>query len=270
LDEQNRWNEIVLPLTGIGHDCFFLNESFAEGKTVLDFPTLLADDEDDHRFQEEARRNEDSTYQARAYRGSLYLTWARLFVGSQFTYATLSMAAGYIFCALEEAASDLIEELIPHRYVPGKNHGKVEGKCYRWDRRLDASGREALLDELQHRTWTYTHDRYENLLTEWDRRGKGGVYLIDVSAPHEKNVHFVFSDRRALGAVRFRFFMGDCRAIERPAEELARPVVREKDEIRSFIRKAHDDLQRTLDPSVIRLRKRRKILVHKDAFSGLE
>jgi hypothetical protein len=180
------------------------------------------------------------------------------------------MAAGYILCALEEAASELIQELIPHRYVPGKNHGKVEGKCYQWDRRLDADGQEALLDELQRRAWAHTHERYENLLTQWDRHGKGGVYLIDVSEPPEQNIHFVFSDTRALGAVRFRFFMKDCRAIERPLDELNRTVEQEKVEIRRFIRAEHDELRRTLDPSVARLRKRRKILMHKDAFDDRE
>ncbi len=270
LDEQHRWNETVLPLTGIGDDCFFLNEGFATGKSILDFPTLLAYDESDYRFQEEARIKDDSTYPGKAYRGSLYLTWARLFVGAQFTYATLSMAAGYTLCALEEATTELIQELIPHRYVPGKNHGKVEGKCYRWDQRLDAGGQEALLDELQHRSWAYTHERYENLLTEWDRHGKGSVYLIDVSEPLEKNIHFVFSDTRALGAVRLRFFTKDCRAIERPLDELNRMVEQEKVEIIRFIRKEHDELRRTLDPAVVRLRKRRKIIVHKDAFDDLE
>lgn len=141
LDEQHLWNETILPLVGIGKACFFLNEYFAEGETILDFPTLLAYDEDDHRFQEAARKKEEPTYQSTPYRGSLYLTWARLFVGAQFTYATLTMAAGYILCALEEVASALTQELIPHRFVPGKHHGKVEGKCYRWDQRIDAGGR---------------------------------------------------------------------------------------------------------------------------------
>lgn len=70
LDEQHRWNEIVLPLTGVGDDCFFLNEGFAAGKTIPDFPILLAYDESDYRFQEEARRKDDSSNLSR----SLYLT----------------------------------------------------------------------------------------------------------------------------------------------------------------------------------------------------
>jgi len=39
-------------------------------------------------------------------------------------------------------------------------------------------------------------ERYEKLLTEWDRHGKGSVDLIDVSEPPEKNIHFVFSFAR--------------------------------------------------------------------------
>ncbi len=269
LAEQHRWNETVLPLTGIGEDCFFLNEGFATGRSILDFPTLLAYDESDYRFQEEARRKDDSSYKGRSYSGSLHLTWARLFVGTRFTYATLSMAAGYILCTLEEAASGRIQELIPHRYVPGKNHGKVEGKCYRWDRRVDAGGQEGLLDELQHRTWAHTHERYADLLTEWERHDRCGVYLIDVSEPPEHNIHFVFSDTRALGAVRFRSFMKDCCAIERPVDELRRAVEDETVEIKRFVRKEYEELQRTFDPVVVRLRKRRKILIHKDALDGL-
>lgn len=71
LAEQDRWNETVLPLHGIGEDCFFLNESFPRRKNILHFETLRDFDESDYRFQEEARRKEDATYAGTAYRGSL-------------------------------------------------------------------------------------------------------------------------------------------------------------------------------------------------------
>lgn len=149
IDEQNRLNETILPLTGIGDDCFYLNEWLGEGNTILSFPALRSCDEEDYRFQEEARKLDDTTYGGKPYRGALYLSWARLFVGKQFTYATLSMAAGYIFASLEEAALDLVKECIPHRYTPGKNHGKTEGDCRQGDLRVDAGGQEALLEQLQ-------------------------------------------------------------------------------------------------------------------------
>ena len=49
-----------------------------------------------------------------------------------------------------------------------------------------------------------------------------------------------------------------------------RAVEKEKAEVISFVRKEHDELQRTFDPKVVRLRKRRTILVHKDAFDDVE
>jgi len=50
LDDQDRWNETVLPLHGIDEDCFYLNESFAKNKNILDFDTLRAFDEPDYRL----------------------------------------------------------------------------------------------------------------------------------------------------------------------------------------------------------------------------
>ena len=133
LAEQNRWNETVLPLQGIGEDCFYLNESFAENKTILDFDTIRAFDEDDYRFQEAARKKEDPDYAGKPYRGSLYLNWARLYLDERFTYATLCMAAGYIYAQLAGVARDLLEKCIPHRHVPGRHHGKIKGDQWQWD-----------------------------------------------------------------------------------------------------------------------------------------
>ncbi|MEO8179699.1 MAG: hypothetical protein ABI895_12770 [Deltaproteobacteria bacterium] len=109
-DEQNIWNETWLPLYGIGEDCFFLNESFADGTSILDFEALRDFDEADHRFQECARQEDahrwGQEYSPRPYRGSLYLSWARLLVDGRFTYATLSMAAGYAYA--NSAAEELL------------------------------------------------------------------------------------------------------------------------------------------------------------------
>jgi hypothetical protein len=79
------------------------------------------------------------------------------------------MAAGYVLSHLEEAETAFIETLIPHRYVPGKNHGKARGDIFQWDMGLSAAGQEGLLEELKHRVYEYTGARYEALLTEWDR-----------------------------------------------------------------------------------------------------
>jgi hypothetical protein len=55
----NHWNEAILPLVGIGEDYFYLNESPADGQTILDFVTLRDYDEGDYSYQETARKHQD-------------------------------------------------------------------------------------------------------------------------------------------------------------------------------------------------------------------
>lgn len=270
LRELNRWNDAILPLVGIGEDCFYLNEWLGENKTILDFPNLRDYDEDDYRYQENARKQDDPSYAGKPYRGSLYLSWARLFVDEKFTYATLSTAAGYLYAHIEEVAADVIEARIPHRYVPGKNHGKAKGKSFQWDMRLAADGQEGLLEELQHRVFEYTRARYDDLLTDWDRTNRRGIYWLDTSEPQERNVHIIFTDKNALSAVRFRSFVRDCRAIERGTDELNGAVKEQETKLKSFILQQHQELLQTFDPRVKKLRRRRQILIHKDAFDDIE
>lgn len=269
LDEQNLWNEVVLPLHGIGEDCFFLNEAFPGEENLLDFATIRDYDENSYRFQEEMRKKEDPSYSERPYRGSLYLNWARLFIDERFAYATLSMAAGRLYAELESTASDLIEQHIPHRYVPGPNHGKVEGESWECDLRLDANGEEGILEELRRRVWAYEADRWEALLTTYDDSPVSGVYLVDESDDGETRLHFVFTDKRALSAVRFRSFLRDCRRMERPASEIETALESERSALATFVDDQLADVRNTYDPKVSRLVKRRKVMVMKGAFDKL-
>ncbi len=268
--ERNLWNSTILSLTGIGEDCFLLNECFPEGKTILDFPTLLSFDEDDYRFQEASRKKEDSTYTGKSYRGTLYLGWARLFIDQAFTYATLSMAAGYLYAELDGAADDLIEQRIPHRLLPGRDHGKPEGDTWVWDMRTEAGGQEALLDELKGRVFRYLRDRWEVLADAWDAAARRCVYIVDTSQPGDPGTHFVFSDKSALADIHFHSFLRDCRAIEQPATELEAQLSEEKAALAAFIDAQRDDLARNFDPKITRLRKKARVLIHKDAFGKRE
>jgi hypothetical protein len=268
-DERNRLNEAILPLTGIGEDSFWFNEHFAEGKCILDFPTLRAFDEDDHRFQEEMRSRDDSEHVPKPYRGGLYCNWARLFVDGKFAYAQLTMAAGYLYSEIEEAAHDLIGARIPHRYVEGPRHGRIEGDSWQWDMRVDAGGQEGVLDELQHRVWDYESRRVEALRSVWDGLGRPGTYILDESHDGETSVHFVFADAQTLSQIRFRTFLRDCRALARPNEELERAVEDERSALARFIDEQHADIVRNFDPAVVRLRHRRKVMIAKGALDDL-
>lgn len=180
------------------------------------------------------------------------------------------MAAGYLYAEMEEVAADVIKERIPHRYVPGKNHGKAKGNNFQRDMRLAADGQEDLLEELRHRVFDYTRAHYDALLTEWDRANRRGVYWVNASEPQERNFHFVFTDKNALLDVRFRSFVRECRAMERRADELSEAFKKEKANLNNFIRQQHQNLRQTFDPRVKRLRRRRQVLIHKDAFDDFE
>ena len=129
------------------------------------------------------------------------------------TYATLSMAAGYLYSGPQSAGIDIVQARIPHRYVSGPNHGSVEGKMWQRDQRLDAGGQEGILEAINEQVFHYEQSRHDALLNAWAAQNRGGVYLLETSEPDEKNVHFVFTDPRAIERIRFRSFLTDCRAI---------------------------------------------------------
>ena len=96
-----------------------------------------------------------------------------------------------------------------------------------------------------------------------------GSYLLDESDENEARVHFVFTDKRALSAVRFRSFLRDCRSIERPADEIKDVLEKERSALATFVDEQLADVRRTYDPKVARLVKRRKVMVMKGAFDKL-
>jgi hypothetical protein len=257
-------NSTLLPLQGIGADDFFLNESLPEDKTLLDFETLGDYARDDHRFQEQARQQDDPNYVIRPYRGDLHHSWARLHIDGVFYYADLSSQAGYLVDALDGLGFDRIQSLIPHEYVNGPNHGKWEGKGFLYDKRIDAHGLEGQLEELQRRFYDYMNKRHEDLLNLFDKTAQERVYLldrIDRSHPDDPRMDFVFSDKTTLDAVRFRHFMSDCRLLAGDNRELETQLDHERRAALAFLEESHRDITEHFDPTVVALRKKRKIIL---------
>lgn len=253
-------NSTLLPLQGIGADSFFLNESLPEGKTLLDFDTLGAYARDDHQFQEQTRKQEDPEHVVRPYRGDLHHRWARLRIDGEFHYAELSSQAQHLTHILDELGCDRIHALIPHEYVDGPDHGKREGAGYLYDKRLDAHGLEGQLRELQRRYHAYLSRRHEELLELIDETAGKCVYLRD-RGTEEPHMDFIFSDETALDAVRFRHFMSDCRHIEGDIRELDALLEHERSSTLAFLEASHRDVMEHFDPTVVPLRKKRKIIL---------
>ncbi len=268
-EEHLAFNRVWLHAAGVGEDFFFLNEFLDEGKTLLDFDTLYEYDYDDHCFQEQARKEQTPEYVVKPYRGALYYTWARLFIDGAFHYASLCMAAGYVYSHLDESGQEKISALIPHRYVKAKDHGKREGKGTIFSQRLEADGKEPQIEELQRRFWDYLSQRFEALRTEFDGQARKAVYMEDLSRHNDPHMTFIFSDKTALQAVRFRQFMRDCRPLIADRAELDVVIRREREALDKYLEFTCQDILANFDPKVAPFRKKRKIIIADGALNDV-
>ena len=262
-------NSAMLPLTGIGDVCFFLNESMADGTSLLDFETLYDYDHADHCFQETMRQKDEPGILAKPYRGTPYWRWARLHIGGEFHYANLCLLAGYVNGKLDEFGFDKINALIPHTYVDGDDHGKQDGGGIRFDLRVDAGGLEGQLDELNERYYRYLSSRCEAHLDDFDAKAPRRLYMVDRSQEIDPHRDFVFTDKTALQAVRFRHFMRDSQAIMGDPIELDNLLDQERCAAADFLERSHQDILKHFDPKVVKLRKKRKIILTDDAAKDL-
>ena len=259
-------NSTLLPLQGIGKNDFFLNECLADGVTLLDFETLGDYARDDHAFQEQARKSEDPAYEIRPYLGDLHPCWARLTIDGEFHYATLVSLARYLSDTLDEMGAEQIKTLIPYQYVEGKNHGRREQGGTVWDFRVDAGGMEPELEELRRRFYEYCRECHARLLDQFDEEASKHVYIRRETQGLEPHIDFIFSDKSALDAVRLRHFYGDCQRIVGGVSELEILIEQEQAAAVEFLQDQYSDIQQNFDPSVVRLRKKRKIVMTNEVW----
>lgn len=268
-EEHLVFNRALLPAAGVGEDYFFLNEYMDEGKTLLDFDTLYAYDQDDHGFQEQARKDQIPDYVVKPYRGAFYYSWARLLIDGAFHYASLCMAAGYVYSNIDEFGQEKLSALIPHRYVKAKDHGTREGNGTIFSQRIDADGKEPQAEELQRRLGDYLPKRFDALLTEFDGHARRAVYMEDFSRQHDPHMNVIFSDKTALQAVRFRHFMSDCRPLVADRAELDAVISRERQALDAYLESACRDIFANFDPKVAPFRKKRTIIIADGALNDL-
>ncbi len=259
--ENKRLAAALLPLQGIGDDCFWLNEVMGD-RLLTDFETLRDYDSHDYAVQEEHRTRADATYIPKPYRGSLYAEWARLFgEESELIYATLFCAAGYLLCQIEEAGEAAIERLVPHRIVRGPKDGQSAANGTIMDIRVDADGFEEIYEQLNDRFHTYQRDRYETLLKRWDRTTPAEAWVIDRTTPGDHEWTFIFSNKGALGKVRLRHFLSDCHAIAGDRHPLDAMTTEERARATRFLEEQHAQIMTDFDPKVRTLRPRIKLVL---------
>lgn len=268
LSDINNLNWAKLLTTGIGADMIFLNESLAENVSLLDFNTLYDYDYDDHLFQEEANTKELKRYTRRDYYAFRFSRWARLIINDQFYYATLYSNASYLTEGLDDHGHDIIQTLIPHEYIDGKNHGRRENGGFLWDTEVDAGGLEKQLDELNSRWYQYIQQRWEEL-SQRLVQSDPAVYMVDKIENDELHRDFIFNNEHALRKIRWRHFLADCEAIVGNNLDLSELEQQELVSATNWLREAHQDIMLNFNPDVVKLRRKRKIIVAPGAFDGL-
>lgn len=280
LDQVDRvWNEVPvkrlkllnwasLLTSGIGENFIYLNEPMADGKSLLDFKTLYDYDYDDHLFQEKSKRRDFQHYEGADYYAWRHPSWARLLVDDKFYYATLLSLATHVVNEIEAAGDDLIDLLIPHRYLDGTDNGKPEKDGFLWDMKLDADGNEGQLDELRSRWYGYQQERWLDLSKIFSQ-SEPAIYVQDKNSDNDPNLSFIFNNAESLKMVRWRHFLSDCRPVMTEFSTLDDQLALEIKRATSWLTKAHRDIMDNFDPTVVKLQKKKKIILSPSALDDL-
>ena len=80
---------------------------------------------------------------------------------------------------------------------------------------------------------------------------------------------FVFSDATALDAVRFQHFISDCRFIAGDSAEVDQLIEQEKYLALDFLANTYKDIMDNFDPTVVKLRRKRKIIMANEKLKDL-
>jgi hypothetical protein len=258
--QDNRINTLKLPLFGIGQDCFYLNEP---GSGWYDMETV-ADLSREH-FESDPEREENKL----PFMGQFYPTWCRYLRRDRLVYATLISFHHHLLDAIGKRHDTLVERLIPHRYVAGRDHGKKTKGGYLWDTKRDAKGLEGQLDELITRAWNIQNVLYLRALDDCHARGSGQVFRVVTSDGVDPMTSWVFDGLKAMQDVRLTHFLADIhahRACRRTLSGLLRPYLEEAE---GRLHHEYEDIMRNWDPRLATLKRRRKVVLSEHAASDL-
>ena len=93
--------------------------------------------------------------------------------------------------------------------------------------------------------------------------------MEDVSRQNDPHRNFIFSDKTALQAVRFRHFMSDCCPLVADRAELDAVISRERQALDEYLESACQDIFANFDPKVAPFRKKRTIIIADGALNDL-
>lgn len=268
LNQVTLLNWASLLTTGIGEDNIYLNEHLSDGQSLLDFETLYDYDHDHYMFQEEVKGKEIAAYERADYYALRHPFWVRLTINGHFHYATLLSLATYFADAIESAGNDLIDQLSPHEYVEGEDNGKAESGGVRYDMKLDAAGLEGQLDELRSRWYRYQSERWIDLSKRFSQLPPA-VYIADENKDDGPDRSFIFNNAAILRKVRWRHFLSDCRPYVAELSSFDGQLAQEIERATAWLKANHHEIMNNFDPTVVKLRRKRRIVFLPDALEDL-
>lgn len=229
-------NQAILPLVGVGENCFYLNESTGD-EGILDFKTWYNYDFHDHEFQETFREEKKPYY------GTIFGRWTRMFIDGEFFYVTMETEAGHLITAMEDASGNYTSELIPYEWIEGKDHGKKTKGGSRWDMKRDAQGFEKHLEELDKRVRAYQISRSDCLIEQCFNDKHKAIYMVDVSRGEFDPAKLIIaSDPEVMKEIHFKTIIADCCRYEKDVAYLLARVEEEQILIKDFMKKEFDDI----------------------------
>lgn len=266
--QKNLLNWALLLIKGIGEDYIYLNEHLAEGDSLLNYETLFDFDHASHLFQMEANKKEFPDYEVHDYFALKFDLWIRLFIEDDFFYGSILSAADWICSEIEKVGDDLIDTLIPHEYVEGKNHGKQEKGGFVWDMKVDAGGLEKHLEELKHRWGKYRYNRWLPLSQEFAQLPPA-VYIKDLEDEPDPYRLFIMMNENTLRQTRWRHFVSDITPMVADFSFIQTRLEQEINAANQFIHTQYQDILENFDPNVLPLRKKYKIVMSPEALDDL-
>lgn len=267
----NQLNAHTTAVFGIGENCFRLNELHGPKFDLTQFSTLRDYDKHEFEFQQDARKKHaQAGFVDRPYRLYLHHLWARALNGdASFCYLTLSSLSYHLLDKLESPKRDLVDELIPNEWIKGGSHGKSENGGFILDWKKNAYGRERELEELQDRVREYQNARYHALNDEFHGYSPA-IYLIERDAdPNELSINVIMNNAAAAEQVRFTHFFRDCTGLSKAASEIEELEKREVALQEIFIRAEYQDICENFDPTVVRFKKKYKVVFSEGAIEDL-
>ncbi len=265
-------NAYSTALVGIGDNAFRLCELQGEEFDLCAFNSLYDYDLDAFNYQQQAMKKDFSdSFIEREYRLYLNHNWVRILdAEGDFYYSTLSSLSYFITDELSESMRAIIQTLIPYELVESDQHGKnVEGGML-WDFKTEANGLEAELEELESRGRTYVNDIHIQLDKELHGSTSNEVYFLkqndDIHGPFW---NVIINNADTAKKIRFEHYLADCLPFVQSNERLDALKASENAKLKQFLVDAHQDILANFDPTVVRFKKKMKVVMTPGALDDL-